>query len=145
MKLDPEYQGAMNESDESREDSEYEPLEDGYYLAEIEKISLSPTAGKSGYKQWIVIWRIKRPKAHAKRTQWDRMSLSPKAAWKMRELFDALGYDYDSDSDELIGEQAILELFQEPIASGKRAGEIGNSVAKIIPADDPEMIKLVGK
>lgn len=144
MKLDPEYTNAMSE-DTDREEGEFEPLADGYYLAEIEKISLSPNAGPSGYKQWIIVWRIKAPRSAAKRTQWDRISLSPKAAFKMRELFDALGFDYDSDSDELIGEKAILELFQEEISSGKRKGEMGNSVAKVIDAEDPEMRKLVGK
>jgi hypothetical protein len=143
MKLPAEVQTAAAE-DTPREDGEFEPLPDGYYRAEIEKIDLSDRPGASGFHQWVVVWRIKAPRAHAKRTQWDRLSLSPKAAWKMRELFDALGYEYDSDSDELIGETAILELFQEEITSGKRKGEIGNSVSQILE-DNEENRKLVGK
>jgi hypothetical protein len=143
MKLPQEVQKAASE-DTPREDGEFEALPDGYYRAEIEKIDLSERPGASGFHQWVVVWRIKAPRAFAKRTQWDRLSLSPKAAWKMRELFDALGYEYDSDSDELIGETAILELFQEEITTGKRKGEMGNSVAAVLE-DNEENRKLVGK
>lgn len=145
MKLDDEYQTAMAEADDNRpeSDEEFEPLPDGHYLAKIESIKLSDRAGQSGYKQWVVVWRIQAPRKYAKRTQWDRLSLSPKAAWKMRELFDALGYEYDSDSAELVGETAVLEIFQEEIQSGKRKGEIGNSVAQVLDAEEHKA--LVGK
>lgn len=143
MKLDDDYRKAMDEADEGREDGEFEPLEDGYYRAKIESINLSDKPGKSGYHMWVVVWRIQAPRKWAKRTQWDRLSLSPKAAWKMRELFDALGYEYDSDSDELIGEEAVLEIFQEEISSGSKKGEIGNSVAQVLSV--AEHGQLVGK
>jgi hypothetical protein len=144
MKL-PENVTKAIETDEGGSDQEFEPLAEGYYLAEIESIKLSDNVGKSGFHMWVIVWRIKAPKAAAKRTQWDRRSLSPKAAFKMRELFDALGYDYDSDSDELIGERAILEITQEEITSGNRKGEIGNSVERVLDAEDPEFKALVGK
>lgn len=144
MKLDDDYQKAMDESDQ-REDGEFEALPEGFYLCTVDSIKLSPTAGQSGYKQWIIVWKVKSPRASAKRTIWDRRSLSPKAAWKMRELFDALGYDYGSDSDELVGEPAIVEIDHQPIGSGKRKGEMGENVVALYPADDKEYLALVGK
>lgn len=146
MKLDEEYQTAMDEANDGFDgDGEFEPFPDGYYLARVESIKMSDRAGESGYKQWVVVWRILQPRKFAKRTQWYRISLSPKAAFKMREFFEALGFAFDSDSKELIGETAILELFQEEIGSGKRAGEMGNSVEKVHPADDPDIKVLVAK
>lgn len=147
MKLDSEYQTAMAEADDNKPDSdeEFEALPDGYYRAAVESIKLSPKAGPSGYKMWIVVWRILAPKKWAKRTQWDRISLSPKAAFKMRELYDALGYEYDSDSDELVGEQAILELSKSEIESGPKKGQMGNDVERVLSVDDEEFAALVGK
>ena len=140
MKLPTDYQEAMGE-----ERPAFEALDDGYYLAEVESIKLSDKPGPSGYHSWVIVWRILAPRASAKLTVWDRRSLSPKASFKMRDLYDALGYEYDSDSDELIGEKAVLEIIQEEIEKGPRKGEMGNSVENTYAADDPEYRKLVAK
>jgi hypothetical protein len=145
MKLPNDVRTAIDNDEGSQSDTEFEPLPEGYYLATVESIKLSDNVGPSGFHQWIVVWRIKAPKAFAKRTQWDRRSLSPKASFKMRELYDGLGFEYDSDSDELIGESAILEISQAEITSGKRKGEMGNDVERVLDAEDPEYKQLVGK
>lgn len=145
IELPEDYRAAMAEDTRPEGDGEFEPFDDGYYLAKIEKVSLSPKAGPSGFKQVIFVWRIQKPGKWAKRTQWDRISLSPKAAFKMRELFDACGYEYDSNPGELIGEVAILELEQVEVQSGPKKGEISNDVVKVYDAEDPEYRALVGK
>lgn len=142
MKLPQENQTAMAE-DTGEGDGEFEALDDGYYLAKVEKISMSAEPGASGFHYWTVLWRVQRPKAVAKRTLYDRLSLSPKAAFKMREFFDALGFTYDSDTDELIGETAVLEVSQSEITSGKRKGEMGNDIEQILDAQDPENKALI--
>lgn len=147
MKLDDEYQQAMNESDNrpAGEDTEFEVLPEGYYLCEVDSIKLSDKAGPSGYKQWVVVWRVVRPKASAKRTIWDRRSLSPKAAFKMRELFDALGYEYGSDSDELVGERAVVEIEHQEIERGPRTGQLSENVVALYSSEDEDYLRLVGK
>lgn len=141
MKLDSDFQKAMDEADSNLPDGEFEPLEEGFYLASVRSIKLSEKAGASGYKQWVVVWQIIAPKKRAKRTVWDRISLSPKAAFKMRELFDSLGFEYDSDSDELVGEKAIIEVITSP-GENDRTYE---NVEKVYAADDEVARPLVGK
>jgi len=65
-----------------------------------------------------------------------RLSWSPKAAWKIREFWDALGYEYDSDFDEPVeqGEQAILSVTQSLVPYGKRKGQMSNNVDEVLEA-----------
>lgn len=63
-------------------------------------------------------------------------SLSDNADFKMREVFDAFGFSYDSDTDEMIGEWIILVVSQRPIGAGPRKGEIGNQVDKCLPLNE---------
>lgn len=141
MKLDSDFQKAMDEADSNLPDGEFEPLEEGFYLASVKSITLSEKAGASGYKQWVVVWQIIAPKKRAKRTVWDRISLSPKAAFKMRELFDSLGFEYDSDSSELVGEKAIIEVITQPGDNDK----VYENVEKVYAEDDEVAAPLVGK
>lgn len=62
-------------------------------------------------------------------------SLSPKAAGNLRAHYEALGYSLDSDTDEMIGEWAVLFIVQETAERGKRAGQLVNNVAGISEFD----------
>lgn len=66
-------------------------------------------------------------------------SLSDKAAWKMKEVFEALGYSSDSDTDEMIGEKAVLIVIQEKQTEGQNAGQMVNRVTKVEPYLEDEM------
>lgn len=125
---------ACNNPDEERV---FEPLEEGLYLAKpIEVTEYEPTANGSGFGGVTVKWEVLQPRADKGRWLWQRLSWSPKAAFRIREFWDALGYEYDSDFEEPVeeGETAILEVVQEVIPSGKRKGEIGNTVDKVLEA-----------
>lgn len=67
--------------------------------------------------------------------QWVNTSLSPKAAWKVKEVFEAFGYTADSDTDEMVGEWAVLTISQEVQNFGKKKGEIVNRVDKVTEFD----------
>lgn len=143
MPMTPEYRAAMN--DNEGPDGDFEPLADGFYLCKLEKADETDRPGPSGFTQYVFVWRVQRPRVAAKRTLWDRISLSPKAAFKMRELFDATGYEYESEPEELIGEMAILQIQQEEITGGKRKGQMGESVVAVYAPDSEEHLALVGK
>jgi hypothetical protein len=114
----------------------------GYYLARIESIERSSKPGGSGHHFHTVVWEIESPKEYKTRWIWDRVSESPSAAFRFRQMFDATGYTYDSDTDELIGEVAVLEVSQSVIERGDRKGELGNDVDRILESND-ETMKLV--
>lgn len=52
---------------------------------------------------------------------------------RMREFFESFGYTVDSDTDEMIGEQAVIEIEIRTIQSGPRTGERVNSVKSVHP------------
>lgn len=52
---------------------------------------------------------------------------------RMRQFFEAFGYTVDSDTDEMIGEQAVIEIEIRTIQSGPRTGERVNSVKQVMP------------
>lgn len=60
-------------------------------------------------------------------------------AGRIKSWFEAHGYDVDSDTDELIGEQVILQIGVETINRGERAGQRTNRVNAVLPLGDHEV------
>lgn len=54
-------------------------------------------------------------------------------AANVRAFFDAFGYTPDSDTDEMVGERAVIRIGQRTIQSGNRAGEESNQVTAVLP------------
>lgn len=79
-------------------------------------------------------------------SQFLNTSLSPKARGGLKAAFDAFGYTTDSDTEEMLGEWAVLHITQEVAQQGKRAGQTVNrvqSVAEFVPDDwdfDPDTV-----
>ena len=62
-------------------------------------------------------------------------SLSEAAAGGLKQAFDAFGYTTDSDTDEIVGEWAVLYVRQEVQEQGKNAGQRVNVVSGLAPFD----------
>lgn len=148
--LTDEYRQAMQASADERpefeNDGEFEELPDGFYLAQLEKVVPGTKKGPSGYIQVRLQWRIMAPGKWRKRVHSDFISLAPKAAWRMRELFDATGYTYDSDLEELLQakEKVIIELVQREQERGDRKGEMVANLEAYYSAEDEYYRSLVG-
>jgi hypothetical protein len=145
--LGDEYKKAMEQSAQEGADGdrEFDELEDGFYLAKLEKAVLGDRVGPSGFKSVRLQWRMIKPNRN--RVQSEFVSLSPKAAWKMREIFDAAGYTPDSDLEELVEEQevVILQIEQAPVEAGQRKGEMRADVVAHYDKDDATYKALIGK
>jgi hypothetical protein len=122
---------------------EFAMVPDGMYLCRIHKVTeYPPTAGGSGFGGVQLQWKIIQPRQYAGTDEdgnsygdlFLRLSWSPKAAFKIEQFWDALGYSYDSDFDEPVEEQeeAVLVVSQGIISSGKRKGEISLNVDEIL-------------
>lgn len=57
-------------------------------------------------------------------------------AGKIKAFFEAFGYSEDSDTDEMLGEQVILQVGIETIQQGERTGQKTNRVNAIRPLGD---------
>ena len=65
-------------------------------------------------------------------------------ASQIKSFFEAFGFTPDSDTDEMIGERAIIQIGQRTIQSGTRAGEQANQVNGIFPLDSVDWSDEVG-
>lgn len=108
-------------------------LPEGRYAARLQKVTESEKPGPSGFHQWS--WwftQLHNPEGETfGGTQFLNTSLSPKAAGGLKQAFDAFGYTTDSDTDEMVGEWAVLYITQETAQQGKNAGKLVNRVQSI--------------
>lgn len=58
---------------------------------------------------------------------------------RIKAFFEAFGYTVDSDTDEMIGDTAIIQVGIETIQRGARAGEKTNRVNAVLPLGDHEV------
>lgn len=120
------------------ESSGFSALDEGRYLAALSDVKVMPGGENGPYWSWEFKDLINTETGRkAPGRQWVNTSLSDKAAWKMKEVFDAFGYTTDSDTDEMIGEKVVLVISQNIIERGKRKGETGNNVDRVVePTED---------
>jgi hypothetical protein len=130
----PKLPKKTQEAAAEAESGGFSALPEGKYLCVLEDVQTDGEGPKGPYWTWV--WKVHPDNgSHDGRMLWDVISLSESAAWKVKQVFDALGFSLDSDTDELIGEMAVLAVTQRVIAKGKREGEMGNQVDLYLPAD----------
>lgn len=124
----------LQEKIENGETSGYTVLEEGHYLAQIVEAEEVPARNDKSYPYIKTVWRVLEPEEFEDEKLFLNLSFSPKAAWKLTEVFDALGYSYDSDFEEMIEaeEEAVLYVIQELIDRGKRKGQVGSTVDSVL-------------
>lgn len=54
---------------------------------------------------------------------------------RIKAFFEAFGFTVDSDTDELIGERAVIQIGIRTIQNGPKAGEVTNSVNGVASID----------
>ncbi len=122
-------------SGEADERAEREPLDEGDYLCRVKGVEYREPKTEDGFGYVRITWEVVRPRAHKGHWLWDNLSFAPRAAWKVKAFWDALGYEYDSDFEELPDDpeaQAVLEVSQRIIEVGKSKGKIGNEVGDVL-------------
>lgn len=127
-KLDPEQRKTAEEA----EGGSF-LLEPGRYVGTLKSVEVKK-GNEAPYWSWTFgdIVSLETGEKHPG-SQWVNTSLSEKAAWKVKEMFDAFGYTLDSDTDEMVGDQAVLVVSQRVIEKGARAGQLGNNVDSCLP------------
>ena len=142
-KLPKTLQSAMTDNAENDDGGGFTLFKGGYHRVHMSTVKIVPKKGGQVADQIEIDWKADEgPNKGKEIRHW--ISMSSKAAFKVCELFDAYGYTYDSDLDELQGDggTVIIEVSNELQAVGKNAGKIGHRVESVHP-DDGELAALV--
>lgn len=67
---------------------------------------------------------------------WENTSLSEKAAWRLRDMFEAFEVPTDTDTDEILGQWVQLTVGQEVAQQGSRQGQLRNIFLSAAPLSD---------
>lgn len=121
-------------AEKAAEEGGPEPLPTGIYVGRLFEVEVSDKPGDSGYHYWTWKYKIE-DEGYKNREQRHITSLSPKAAFSIGGAFASFGVPADTHTDELLGQRVLLNVVRAPIASGARAGEIGNRVQYTMPYD----------
>ena len=161
----------MVDAAEARHDNggDFEPLAPGRYLAKLAEVSVRDQPNKYGMAMWsaefqeLVSLETESP---VPGRQWLNLTLpaDPKKGipsnytngpekWdkyqalvlgQLKAFFESFGYTVDSDTDELLGEYAVIELGIRTIQSGPREGEKTNEVKGIHPVPEDLDLEALG-
>lgn len=117
---------------ESRDFSAFSP---GIYPLQLTAVDVTKKGKDSGepYWEWEFTVTSEAPAGARGRKLWMNTSLSESSAWKVREVYDALGFTLESDTDEMIGDLCRGQVGTEIQAKGARAGQTVNTLDKLLP------------
>ncbi len=113
--------------------SGFEPIPNGAYHVKLAEVRTDGEGPSGPYWTWefdIV------EEGHQGRKLWNNTSLSSKAAFKMKETYDAFGVGYDTDTDDLIGQCVKAIVSTRTIEAGARKGELANQIERLTPPDE---------
>lgn len=104
------------------------------YLGKLKEVEVSNKPGPSGHHYWVWTFELQ-DEGYEGVEKALITSLSPDAAFAVGGAFAAFHVPADTDTDELLGQFAVLEISQVPIEKGSRKGELTNRVEKLHPVD----------
>lgn len=119
------------------ETSGFEPIEDGWYHARLIDVSTDKTGPQGPYWSWE--WKVVGPK-HEGRRLWNNTTLADGKMFGLKMTFEAFGVPTTTDTDDLCGRIAKLQVGSRVIPTGTRQGEMGNTVDRVTKAD-PDVAK----
>lgn len=145
--------------------SEFEPYPPGKYVGTLSDVEAKVSQAGNAYwnctftdienmdgeampgRQWFMVMLPKDKMPADYKPGPKAKEQDPAKAWeiyqeivagRVKAFFEAFGYDLDSDTDEMLGEKAILKIGIETIQSGAKAGEKTNRVNDVLPLGDHE-------
>lgn len=134
---------------------EFEPMPPGKYLGTLNEVVAKNSS--NGNPMWVAefgditdldgegqpgrLWynlnlptTDEPPEGYAKgKDKWEQYQRMCEG--RLKAFYEAFGYTLDSDTDEFVGDQCILQVGVRTITNGDRAGQRTNSVNGVAPAD----------
>lgn len=135
----PKLPKTIQKAADDAEVQDFSALEPGTYVVAVKEIDVTAKT-KGGDPMWVWQFKVVDPEypQYKNRTLFDRTALTESAAWKLKQLYGALGFTLDSDTDELIGEKCKVVVTQQEIPSGARKGQTGNNNDSYLALSDEE-------
>jgi len=134
----PQLDKNQAQATDDAESKSFEALPEGLYLGTLMDVEVKQ-GGKGDYWSWRFSDLIAvEDDQQYPGSQWVNTSLTPEAAWKLKETFEAFNATSDTDTDELLGKQCWLVVSQRVIERGARMGEMGNNVDRLMPIGEGE-------
>ncbi|HXJ63895.1 MAG TPA: DUF669 domain-containing protein [Actinomycetota bacterium] len=139
----PKLPKAIQKAADDAKLQDFSALPAGLYLIRVTEVK---TDGQSSNKNpmWTLTLEVEggpndlTEDKHKGRKLWENLVLTEAAAWKVKQVFNALGFTMDSDADEFLNERAVVQVTQREIEQGNRKGEMGNNITRWASADDAE-------
>lgn len=114
-------------------DGDFPLMPAGIYHGRLTDVDASKSGPKGRY--FVFQYDIVTP-GYDKRKLWDTVSLSDGAAFKRKQVWDALGYPLDTDTEDMIGTVVKIHVKRRVIQSGAREGEMAEQVDRVAVADE---------
>lgn len=134
----------------------FELIKPGKYIATLKQVeSKTSGTGKPGWnwefgdildlegkkvpgRQWL--WTMlpgaKAPKDESS-DEYKKWETSERlSAGRIKGIFEAFGFETDSDTDEMLGEKIVLQIGIQTIKAGPKKGEEQNYIVKLIPFNE---------
>jgi hypothetical protein len=129
---------AMRKKVDATETMSFEPVPNGIYRLRLVEVTTDGKGPAGPYWTWI--FKVDEPEdsdlhQFNGRKLWHNTSLSDDALFKMKEVYAAMGYTLDSDTDEMCGDHCRGLLTQATIEKGNRKGEKRNEIVRLMDAD----------
>lgn len=139
----------------------FDPHPEGWYLAKLREVEAKQSS--KGNPMWAVEWDNLRDLEgnelpgrqffnlnfpSALKADWNPQDPNREDRWakyqarckgQIHQFFLAHGFTVDSDTDEMIGEDALIHLVIRTQQQGKRAGQLQNEVDGFKPVDEAEL------
>ena len=126
----------MAKAIDGQESRSFDPLPAGVYT--VRCADCEARESSNGNPMWSVTFEVV-DEEYAGRKLWTNLVFVNNALWKVKEFADAFGVSAaELDTDMLIGEVCRVAVSERVIPTGGRAGQIGNNVDRVMPANDSE-------
>lgn len=117
----------------AEQDGTFSALDAGLYTGRLAKVEAKPAS--TGNPMWVVEFDDIRDLDGRKKPgkQWVNLVHLDNSMWKVKQFFDAFGYETNSDTDEMLGERCRLNLSVGEQLQGKNAGQLRNNIETMLP------------
>lgn len=111
----------------------------GPYACVLNKVDAKQgTAGEYWEWEFAIMEDAEGEPVEGKPKLWENTSLSEKAIFRVKQMFEAFEVPVDTDTDELVGQWVGINVGQEVAKQGSRAGQLRNIFLSAFPLGDGE-------
>jgi hypothetical protein len=131
----PQLAKAMAKKVDAVEIQSFGAIPGGVYEVRLDEVEARVAKSGNDYWSWAltVVCDSEGDEEYAGRKLWNNTALTEKAFFKLKEAFEAFGYETTSDTEEIVGDNCLALVSETVIEQGARKGQPGNNVERLMP------------